>query len=44
VDEVRPAAVAALADVFGLDFEELSAEEGAGLWPQPVHEKLGARG
>jgi lipoyl(octanoyl) transferase len=43
VDEVRPAAVAALADVFGLDFEELSADEGAGLWAQPVHEKLGAR-
>ncbi len=43
VDEVRPAAVAALADVFGLAFEELSADEGAGLWPQPVHEKLGVR-
>jgi lipoyl(octanoyl) transferase len=43
VDEVRPAAVAALAQVFGLEFEELSADEGAGLWPQPVHEKLGAR-
>jgi lipoyl(octanoyl) transferase len=43
VDEVRPAAVAALAAVFSLSFEELSADEGAGLWPQPVHEQLAAR-
>ena len=42
-DEVRPAAVAALAEVFDLSFEELPADEGAGLWAQPVHEKLGAR-
>jgi len=40
VDEVRPAAAATLEDVFGLALEELPAEEGAGLWPQPVHEKL----
>jgi lipoyl(octanoyl) transferase len=42
VDEVRPLAVAALAEVFELDFEELPADGGAGLWPQPLHEKLTA--
>lgn len=40
VDEVRPAAAAAVAGVFGLVLEELPAEDGAGLWPQPVHEKV----
>jgi lipoyl(octanoyl) transferase len=40
VDEVRPHAAAVLEQVFGLTFEELPAEEGAGLWPQPVHAKL----
>jgi lipoyl(octanoyl) transferase len=40
VDEVRPAAAAALGDVFELAFEEVPAEDGAGLWPQPVHAKL----
>ncbi len=39
--EVRPAAVAALGEVFGLTFEELPAEAGAGLWAQPVHDRLG---
>jgi lipoyl(octanoyl) transferase len=43
VDEVRPTAIEALADVFELVLEELPAEDGAGLWPQPVHTKLGAR-
>ncbi|MFN2472015.1 MAG: lipoyl(octanoyl) transferase LipB [Gaiellaceae bacterium] len=42
IDEVRPAAVAALADVFGLQFDKLPAEDGAGLWPQPVHARLAA--
>ncbi|MBV8256393.1 MAG: lipoyl(octanoyl) transferase LipB [Actinobacteria bacterium] len=42
VDEVRPHAVAALAEVFGLEFGELPAEDGAGLWPQPVHAQLAA--
>ena len=42
VDEVRPHAVAALAEVFGLEFGELPAEDGAGLWPQPVHARLAA--
>ena len=40
VDEVRPHAVAALAEVFGLEVEELPAEDGAGLWPQPRHAAL----
>jgi lipoyl(octanoyl) transferase len=43
VEDVRPAAVQAFADVFDLTFEELPAGEGAGLWHQPVHEKLAAR-
>ena len=42
VDEVRPPAAAALGRVFGLEFEELPAEDGAGLWAQPVHAKLAA--
>jgi lipoyl(octanoyl) transferase len=40
VDELRPHATAALEDVFELVFEELPAEDGAGLWPQPIHERL----
>ena len=40
VDEVRPAAAAAIGEVFGLDFEELPAEDGHGLWAQPVQTKL----
>jgi lipoyl(octanoyl) transferase len=40
VDEVRPLAVQGLADVFSLDFDELPAGEGHGLWPQPVHASL----
>jgi lipoyl(octanoyl) transferase len=40
VDDVRPAAVSALADVFDLAFEELPADDGAGLWAQPVHAQL----
>ncbi len=40
VDDVRPAAAEALAEVFGLELEALPAEDGAGLWPQPVHERL----
>jgi lipoyl(octanoyl) transferase len=42
VDDVRPAAAAALGEVFGLDLDELPADEGAGLWPQPRHEQLSA--
>jgi lipoyl(octanoyl) transferase len=43
VDEVRPHAAAAIADTFGLQLEELPAEDGAGLWPQPTHAKLATR-
>jgi lipoyl(octanoyl) transferase len=43
VDEVRPHAAAALADVLGLELEELPAEDGHGLWPQPTHDRLAAR-
>jgi lipoate-protein ligase B len=42
VDEVRPAAAAAIAEVFGLELAALPADDGAGLWPQPVHERLAA--
>jgi lipoyl(octanoyl) transferase len=40
VDDVRPAAVEALAEVFDLEFEPLPA--GDGLWEQPVHERAAA--
>jgi lipoyl(octanoyl) transferase len=40
VDDVRPHAAAALAEVLGLELEPLPAEDGAGLWPQPVHARL----
>ncbi|HKG10979.1 MAG TPA: lipoyl(octanoyl) transferase LipB [Gaiellaceae bacterium] len=40
VDEVRALAVQGLADVFSLDFEEIPADEGHGLWPQPIHASL----
>jgi len=40
VDEVRPHAVNALQEVFELELEELPAEDGIGLWAQPVHTQL----
>jgi lipoyl(octanoyl) transferase len=40
VDEVRPHARDAVAEVFGLELEPLPVEDGAGLWPQPVHAQL----
>jgi lipoyl(octanoyl) transferase len=43
VDEVRPHAAAALEEVFGLALEELPAEDGGGLWPQPVHERISTK-
>ena len=43
VGEVRPVAAAAVGEVFGLALEELPAEQGAGLWPQPVHERISAK-
>jgi lipoyl(octanoyl) transferase len=42
VDEVRRPAAAAIEEVFALELEELPAEDGAGLWPQPLHAKLAA--
>ena len=43
VEDVRPSAIAAITEVFGLDLEELPAEDGAGLWPQRIHASLAAR-
>jgi len=43
IEEVHPIAVQAIAEVYGLDFEELPAEDGAGLWPQRIHVSLAAR-
>jgi lipoyl(octanoyl) transferase len=43
VDDVRGPAADALADVFDLNFDELPAAEGAGLWEQSTHAKLAAR-
>jgi lipoyl(octanoyl) transferase len=40
VEEVRPAAIEAIAEVFELELEELLADDGAGLWPQAVHASL----
>jgi lipoyl(octanoyl) transferase len=40
VDEVRPAAIGAIAEVFELELEELPAGGSAGLWPQAVHSSL----
>ena len=43
VDEVRPFAREALADVFGLVLEQIPAEDGHGLWNQPIHRQLATR-
>jgi len=43
VDDVRPAAIGALSEVFGLELEELPADDGAGLWPQSIHTSLAAQ-
>jgi lipoyl(octanoyl) transferase len=40
VDDVRPAAVAALEEVFDLALEELPADEGHGLWNQRTHLRI----
>jgi lipoyl(octanoyl) transferase len=42
VEDVRPVATKAVADVFELAFEELPGED-AGLWTQPIHASLAAR-
>ena len=43
VDEVRPLAHDAVAEVFDLQLEPLPADDGHGLWPQTVHGQLAAR-
>src|SRR3954465_13524554 len=43
VDDVRPHAVTALQEVFDLELDELPADEGTGLWSQPVHAQLASR-
>jgi len=43
VDEVRPHALEALADVFELELEELPADTSDVLWPQPVHAQLAGK-
>jgi lipoyl(octanoyl) transferase len=43
VDDVRPLAHDALAEVFDLQLEPLPAEDGHGLWPQTVHAQLAAK-
>jgi lipoyl(octanoyl) transferase len=43
VHEVRPLAREALGAVFGLEFEPLPADDGHGLWQQPVHAQLAAK-
>jgi lipoyl(octanoyl) transferase len=43
VDEVRPLAQAALAEVFDLQLDPLPADDGHGLWDQPVHAQLAAK-
>jgi len=42
VEEIRPRAAEALAEVFELELEPLPAEEDgdSGLWPQPLHAKM----
>jgi len=43
VDDVKPAAIEAISEVYGLELEELPAEDGAGLWPQRIHTSLATR-
>jgi len=43
VDEVKRAALMAMGEVFGLELEAFPAEDGAGIWAQPLPEKLAAR-
>jgi lipoyl(octanoyl) transferase len=43
VEEVRPLAREAIAEVFELELEPLPAEGDHGLWQQPIHASLAAR-
>src|SRR5439155_25668339 len=40
VGDVAPQAISAREEVFGLELEELPADEGHGLLPRPVHAQL----
>jgi len=43
VDDVRPLARDAIGEVFELELDPLPAEDGAGLWVQPIHRQLASR-
>jgi lipoyl(octanoyl) transferase len=43
LEEIRPLAADALAEVFGLSLEELPASGDPGLWAQPIHAKIAAK-
>jgi lipoyl(octanoyl) transferase len=43
VADVRPFARDAIAEVFELELEPLPAEDGPGLWVQPIHRQLASR-
>jgi lipoyl(octanoyl) transferase len=43
VEDVRPLARESLAAVFDLTLEEIPAEDGHGLWGQPIHRQLAAK-
>ena len=43
VDEIRPPARQGISEVFDLTFEALPADDGVGLWAQPVHADLAAK-
>jgi lipoyl(octanoyl) transferase len=43
VDDVQPRAAEAFAEVFDLVLEDLPAEDGAGLWSQPIHERVSGK-
>lgn len=43
VAEVRPKAIEAIAEVLDLELENLPAEDGAGLWPQRIHNSMATR-
>jgi hypothetical protein len=43
VDEIRQPAREAFAEVFGLELEKIPAEDGHGLWNQPIHGQLAAK-
>ena len=40
MEDVRPKAIEAIAEVFELELEELPADGGTGLWPQRIHASM----